>query len=80
MVGKNVNVYITNWQKVGDTVPVDKWTVDIEINWINEQSELQEHEGTYTFPNILGGIPLSRMRKYMEELVLREARIQLGVD
>lgn len=80
MPGRNINVWITNWINTGATTPVPRWTVDVAIEWTKEDGTPESHSDTYTFPNVLSGIPLQRMRRYMEELILREARIQLGID
>lgn len=80
MAGRNVNVWITNWTNTGATTPVPRWTVDVVIEWTKEDGTPGSHSGTYTFPNILGGVPLKRIRQYMEEIILREARIQLAID
>jgi len=80
MAGRNVNVWITNWTDVGATTKVPRWEVDIEIEWKQMDGTPRKHSGTYTFPNILSDVPLSRMRQYMEKIILREVRIQLGID
>ena len=76
----NVNVYITNWTDTGQTVSVDRWSVDITVQWTDDSGTDHENSDTYYFPNALSGVPLSRLREYMQEIILREARIQLGVD
>jgi len=80
MPGKNVNIWITNWTNTGLTTPVPRWTADIAIEWTKGDGTPGTHSGTYTFPNVLAGVPLSRIRQYMEEIILREVRIQLGID
>jgi len=80
MSGRNVNIWIDNWTNTGSTAPVPKWTVDITLEWTKEDGTPGSHSGTYTFPNIFAGIPLKRMREYMERLILNEVRIQLGID
>lgn len=80
MSGKNVNVFITNWKDDSVTVPVPRYSVDIEVHWTDENEEQRQHSDTYRFPNALAGVPLRRLRRYMEEIILREARLQLGID
>lgn len=79
-IATGVNVWIANWVNQETTVPVPKWAVDIKIQWTDEANNPHEHEETYYFPNILAGIPMSRLRKYMEQLILAEVRIALGID
>ena len=80
MPGRNVSVWPTNWTNIGQTRRVDRWSVDIIVQWTNEAGVPQEHSGTYYFPDELATIPLSRLREYMQEIILKEARIQLGID
>ena len=74
------SVFITNWTDLGTTAPVPQWTVDIEINWTKDDGSTDQRLVTPTFPNILSGVPISRMRRYMEEIILRELRLQYGID
>lgn len=71
---------ITNWTDTGQTTPVPRWTVDVEINWDNAARIPQQHIQTYTFPNVLQGIPLARLRRYMEMIIMNEARLALAID
>lgn len=80
MSGRNVNVFISNWNDDGVTVPVPRYSVDITIHWTDEDGQERQHSDTYRFPNALAGVPLKRLRRYMEALILSEARIQLGID
>lgn len=80
MSGQNVNVFISNWQATGSNVPVPQYSVDIAINWKDGSGQLHEHASTYRFPNVLQGVPLARVRVYMEEIILREIRLAQGID
>jgi len=80
MSGRNVNVFISDWSNDGVTVPVPRYSVNIEVHWTDADGEQRQHSDSYRFPNALTDVPLSRLRRYMEELILREARIQLGID
>lgn len=80
MAGRNVNVYIGKWTDDEVTVPVPCYSVDIKIYWTDEDGQQRHHSGTYQFPNVLAMVPRERLRAYMEELILCEARIQLGID
>ena len=80
MVGRNVSVFIGNWQALGTTVPVPKYTADVRLKWTKPDGTLGNHEGTYTFPNVLANVPLRRLREYMEAIILCEARLAIGID
>ncbi len=78
---RNVDeVHVTNWTDLAATAPVPQWSVDIVIRWTTTAGSSMEHVETVTFPNILAGVPLGRLKGYMEEIILRELRIQQGVD
>lgn len=79
-MARSVNVFIGPWGPPGDTVPVEKRDVLVKFEWVNHDGVEHTHEATYTFPNILAGIPLRRLRRYMEDIILSEARIQLEID
>lgn len=80
MPGHNVNVWISNWRALGTTAPVPKYTVDLRIEWAKADDTPGTHTGTYTFPNVFSGVPLRRIRRYMEEIILCEARLALDID
>jgi hypothetical protein len=79
-MGRNVNVGISGWNKTGDRVRVDVWEVDIALDWTGNDGQKRTHAGTYKFPHILADVPLRRLRGYMEDIILREARLAVGVD
>jgi len=73
-------IHVTNWTNLGSTAPVPQWTVNITVRWTRDDGTSAEDSRMVTFPNILSGVPLSRLRRYMEEIILRELRVQLGID
>ena len=80
MAGRNVNIWIDNWTDLQNTVPFPQYGVDVRLEWTGADDQPHEHENTYTFPNVLQNVPLSRLRRYMEEIILREARLALNID
>ena len=80
MNGRNVNTMIFNWTDLGSTVPVPCYSVDISVNWIKANGTQGNYVDTVTFPNVLAGVPVQRLRRYMQKIILSEVRIQLGID
>jgi len=81
MPARNVDqILIGNWTNLGATAPVPKWSVDITVNWTKQDGTPGTVSVTKTFPNVLAGVPLKRIRRYMEEIILNELRIQQGID
>jgi hypothetical protein len=74
------SVFIANWINLGSTAPVPKWSVDIEINWTRNDGTEGQHTSTQIFPNALAGVPNRRLKRYMEEIIMAELRLQLGID
>ena len=73
-------IFITNWTDMGNTVPVPRYSVDIEIKWLDEDNVEHTHSSTRFFPNELAGIPIRRLKRYMEMLIIQEVKIKLGID
>jgi hypothetical protein len=81
MPARNVDaIFIQNWQNMGTTVPVDKWSVDITVQWTDLEGAQHEHQGTYNFPNVLADVPLHVIRRFMEEIIIAKVRVTLGID
>lgn len=76
----NVNVFISDWTDTGQTRRVDRWSCDVIIQWQDENGINHEHNETLYFPDDLASTPLSRLRNYMQDIVLREVRLRLGID
>ena len=79
-MARNVNVFTTNWQWTGNTVPTPQATVDIELHWKDNAGVDHEWSGVAMFPNDLQLVPVAWVKEALEELLLRAARKRLGVD
>ena len=80
MAGRNVNVFWGEWVDDGVTVPVPRYSRNIRIEWTDEDGNQRVNEEVRRFPNELAGIPLRRLAEYMEQIVMQEVRIKLGID
>lgn len=79
-MARNVNVFLTNWHWTGQSVLTPQATVDLEIQWVDEEGSDQQWSGTATFPNDLRLVPVAWLKEKLEELLLEAARKRLGVD
>lgn len=77
---RSVNLYIGNWQSLGIKVPVPQYSCDIRLVWTDDQGKDHERKGTWTFPNDLADVPLSRLREKIEEWLVEIARTKWDVD
>lgn len=80
MAGNVDAVFFTNWQATGSTVPIDQYELDIEVHWTDDQGQSHQVQRTVRFPNCLSDLTLMERKELAEELMIRAARIQLGVD
>jgi hypothetical protein len=80
MSGSNVNLFIENWQWTGADVPCPQATVDLDLQWTDENGDAQQWSGVATFPNDLQLVPVEWVKNELEDLLIRVARHQLGID
>lgn len=79
-MAREVNVYLGDWTSVGTNASVPRWSIQIQSNWVDNAGEPHTNTRTVTFPNVLTGIPAERLKQYMMDIVLAEARILAGAD
>lgn len=79
-MAREVNVYTGDWTPVGTNASVPRWSIQIQFDWVDNAGVAHTNTRTVTFPNVLSGIPAERLREYMEQIVIAEARILAGVN
>jgi hypothetical protein len=79
-MAREVNLQISDWTAVGTNASIPRYRVDLTTQWIDNAGVSHTDTRTVTFPNVLSGIPVSRLRGYMEQIALAEIRLLLGVD
>jgi len=79
-MAREVNIFTSDWTAVGTNASVPRYSMTLTTNWIDNAGVAHTDTRTLTFPNVLSGVPLSRLKGYMEQIALAEARIALGVD
>lgn len=77
---RDINVFLSGWRTTGINVSVPQYEQIIELHWINDAGLAQTATRTVRFPNVLSGIPAGRLRRYVDTILLSEARILAGVD
>lgn len=80
MAAREVNLTVSDWTAIGTNASVPRYSVNLTTQWIDNAGASHTATRTVTFPNVLSGIPLPRLREYMERIALAEMRILLGVD
>jgi hypothetical protein len=79
-MARSVNVWTSNWGATGNTVPVPQYKVDVTLQWTTNDGEVKERSETIRFPNFLQNVGAKDLKRWLTELMLREARQRLGVD
>lgn len=79
-MARSVNVWTDNWRATGNTVPVPQYAVDVTLQWIDNRGEQHERSETIRFPNFLQNVGKKDLKKWLTDLMLREARQRLGID
>lgn len=79
-MARSVNVWTSNWRATGNSVPVPQYEQTIRMEWVTDDGQEREAERTVRFPNVLANIPARRLKEYVEEMLMREARIMAGID
>lgn len=79
-MAKEVNLTISDWTALGTNASVPRYSVNLTTQWIDNAGASHTDTRTVTFPNVLNGVPLSRLRRYIEQIALAEIRLLLGVD
>lgn len=79
-MAREVNLQISDWTPVGTNASVPRYSVNLTTKWVDNAGAPHTDTRTVTFPNVLSGVPLQRLRGYMEQIALSEIRLLLGVD
>ncbi len=79
-MAKEVNIFTSDWTAVGTNASVPRYSMTLTTNWVDNAGVPHTDTRTLVFPNVLSWIPLARLKGYMEQIALSEARIALGVD
>jgi hypothetical protein len=79
-MAREVNLQISDWTAVGTNASIPRYSVTLTTQWVDNAGTPHTDTRTVTFPNVLSGVPPSRLRAYMEMIALAEIRLLLGVD
>lgn len=79
-MAREVNVFLGDWTALGTNAQVPRWSLQARFDWVDNAGAPHTNTRTVIFPNVLSGIPAERLREYMQQIVLAEARILAGVD
>lgn len=76
-MAREVNLFVNNWIKTGKNISVPQYTVDVTINWIDNEGVSHTRSETLKFPNFLANVGAADLKEWLTELMIREARQRL---
>lgn len=79
-MAREVNLTISGWTPLGTNASVPRYSVTLATDWVDNAGAPHTDTRTVMFPNVLSGVPLARLKGYMEQIALAEIRLLLGVD
>ena len=79
-MAREVNLFVNNWQATGKNISVPQYTVDVTLNWIDNEGLTHTRSETLKFPNFLQKVGAQDLKEWLTELMIREARERLIGD
>jgi len=79
-MAREVNLFVNNWQATGKNISVPQYTVDVTLNWIDNEGLTHTRSETLKFPNFLQKVGAQDLKDWLTELMIREARERLIGD
>lgn len=79
-MARNVNVNYGNFTTVTGTRAVQRYSVSVQLSWVNNDGTPGSYSGTIAWPEDLQAIPAARLKRYAMEIILSELRIRQGID
>lgn len=74
---QEINLYTNNWKATGKNISVPQYSVDVTLNWIDNEGIAHTRSETLKFPNFLQNVGAADLKEWLTELMLREARERL---
>ena len=78
-MAREINVYTSNWHATAKNISVPQYSVDVRIDWIDNNGISQTRSETLLFPNFLSRVGAADLKEWLTDLMLREAQQRLGV-
>lgn len=79
-MAREVNVYFDSWQATGQNVLVPQYSVNMTVQWIDNNGVSHSHIEIVKFPNALTGLTVAEQKRLAIEVMLQELRERLQVD
>lgn len=76
-MAREVDLYTSNWQATGKTISVPQYSVDVTLNWIDNEGLPHTRSETLRFPNFLQNVGAADLKEWLTDLMIQEARQRL---
>lgn len=76
-MAREVNLFVNNWQATGKNISVPQYSVDVTLNWIDNEGEAHTRSETLKFPNFLAKVGAADLKEWLTDLMIQEARQRL---
>ena len=74
---RELNLFTSNWQATGKNISVPQYSVNVQINWIDNEGLPHTASKTLLFPNFLSRVGAADLKEWLTDLMLREATQRL---
>ena len=72
-----INLYVNNWRATGKNISVPQYSVNVQIDWIDNEGLPHTASETLLFPNFLSRVGAADLKEWLTDLMLREAARRL---
>ena len=79
-MAREVNLSTSKWKKTGVNVSVPQYSVEVTINWIDNDGVAHTKSEVLKFPNFLNNVGADDLKEWLTELMIREARQRFVVN
>jgi hypothetical protein len=76
-MAREINLFTSNWKATGKNISVPQYSVDVTLNWIDDEGVSHTRSETLKFPNFLANVGAADLKEWLTELMIREAQQRL---
>lgn len=76
-MAREVNLYTNGWAATGKNINVPQYSVNVQLDWIDNEGVSHTRSETLKFPNFLANVGAADLKEWLTELMIREAQQRL---
>lgn len=76
-MAREVNLFTSNWRATGLKIQVPQYSVDVRLDWIDNDGVSHTRSEILKFPNFLQRVGAADLKEWLTELMTREAQQRL---